>query len=446
VGSEAPDVADRPPGAPESARKLSPGPGLAAKEVAAHQLARIYDATIQIVAEQGYKALKVRDLVSRAEVSTRAFYEHFASKEDCFAQAHQMLTRRAIHRIIDAQASERNWRKRPLLVFDAFARELESEPASARFALIETYAAGDAFAEQAWRTERIFEGMLAESFARAPGMTLPPMVIEGMVAGILSVSRNRLLGNRVDQISDARNELVEWASSYVSPAAMELGRLNRKSVWRDTTLESFALQSGGGEEPWLSTGDRALILAAVADLATASGYAALTVPRIRSAAGVSRRKFDAHFEDLEDCYLAALEQRTGEALAHAARAKAAAQSKAGGVYRAISAICDHVAGDPFLTRVCLTNDFPPGPNGTRSRQRLAAATLELLTESDPLDARNNGPSAEASTGTLWSLFHHHVIRNWDLRHKVSATLSYFALAPAVGVSRTLAAIQAEQGS
>jgi AcrR family transcriptional regulator len=448
MGSEAPEVAaDRPPGAPEAGRKLSPGPGLAAKEVASHQLARIYDATIQLVAEHGYKALKVRDIVRGAEVSTRAFYEHFGSKEDCFSQAHQMVTRRATRHIIGTQVSERNWRKRSVLIFDAFARELESEPAGARVALIETYAAGGAFAERAWQAERNFEGMLAESFARSPGgVIVPPMVIEGIVAGILSVAKNSLLRGKVAKLSSAREDLVAWASSYVSPAAIELEKLDHQSVWRDTTLESVAAASSSDKASTRSSpGDRALILAAVADLAAANGYAALTAPRVRAAASVSRRKFDAYFDSLEDCYLAALEQRAGEVLAQATRAQAAAQSEAGGVYRAISAISNHIAGDPFLARVCLTDDFPPGLNGTRSRQRLVEATVELLTESSPSVAHIGDPMAEASIGALWSLFHHHVIRNRSLHSNISATLSYFALAPTIGASRTLTAIQAEQG-
>jgi AcrR family transcriptional regulator len=47
--------------------------GMAARDVAARQLARIHSATIGIVAEQGYAGLTVRDVVSYAEVSTRHF-------------------------------------------------------------------------------------------------------------------------------------------------------------------------------------------------------------------------------------------------------------------------------------------------------------------------------------------------------------------------------------
>jgi len=50
---------------------------------------------IEIVADRGYEAVKMRELVVRAGVSTRAFYKHFSSKEDCFLRSQEMVVRRA---------------------------------------------------------------------------------------------------------------------------------------------------------------------------------------------------------------------------------------------------------------------------------------------------------------------------------------------------------------
>jgi len=447
VGSRAPETSRAGSGqALPLRRKLPPGPGMAAKDVAAHQLARIHRATVDIVAEDGYKSFNVRDAVRHAEVSTRAFYELFSSKEDCFLQAHELISRRATRRIIAAQAAEPDWRERPRRIFEEFLKGLEEDPAAARLVLIETYNADEAALQQAWRAERIFEGMLEEAFARPPkGVVMPPMVVEGMVAGIASVSRSRLLAGTLPELSAASSDLIEWAVSYPGEAAAELATLDRQSIWRDTTLEPLAgPHSVGDGELWPSTGDRALILAATAELAAKHGYAKLTAPRIRSAAAVSRRKFEAYFDDLEDCYLAAMEQHAGEALAQAARAQTAASSLGGGIYRAISALCDHVANDPFLARVCLADEFPPSPNGARSRQRLIGAVLELLTSAVPINSRASIVRAEASAGAVWSLFHHHIVRDWSLRRQVAASLSYLVSAPIIGSSSAVSAIRIEQ--
>jgi AcrR family transcriptional regulator len=413
---------------------------MTAKDVAAHQLARIRHAMVSIVAEQGYKALKVRDVVRCAEVSTRAFYQLFHSKEDCFLQTYDLISRRASRRIIAAQAGERDMRKRHQLAFEEFLRGLEHKPQDAHLALVEAYAAGVTSLERVWRAERVFEEMLADAVARTPsGVPVPPLVVEGIVGGVISVSRDRLLTGNTVRLGDESNALIEWALGLVHPDAAELAHLDRQTVWRNTALEPLTVTSSGNPPP--STGDRALILKATAEMVVMKGYSHLTAPRIRATARVSRRKFDAYFDDVEDCYLDAVDQHAGEALAQATRAQSTAHSRAGGVYRAIAALCEHISNDAFLARACLDSDFPPGTNGARSRQRVVTALMELLSDSMP---PVNPTVTEVSTGALWSLFHHHMIRDWTLRRAISATLAYLALVPTIGAPEALAAIRREQ--
>jgi AcrR family transcriptional regulator len=421
-----------------SRRKLSPGPGLSAREVAAHQLARIHRATIEIVAEGGYRTLTVRDLVRRAEVSTRAFYEHFSGKEDCFLDAYDKLARRAMRRLVASQSGGWEWRTRARLILDEFIRWLDAAPGASRLALVDVYAATPASLEHAYKAERTFEDLLSRCLARPPGgVTVPPLIIEGVVGGIASIARRRLLSGRQGELHACGDELTEWALGYVDKAAVHLAQLDRRSVWDDTTQPSrSALPSGG---------DRALILAAVADLTVDKGFAYLTVPRIHSKAWISRRRFDLHFDDVETCFLAALEQRSADVVARATRAKAAAASRGGGVYRAVAAFCDHVSADPFLATVCLGNDFPFGPNGRRSRDRLISTLVETLTDGAPPQARND-IVLEASAGAVWSVFRRYVARTTPPQAKVTATLSYLASAPILGSTAALAAILTEQHS
>lgn len=427
--------------------KLHPGPGMPATDVAAHQSARIHRAMIEIVAEHGYDAVKVRELVHLAGVSSRAFYEHFESKENCFLRTYELIARPAMRQLIAAQAGERDWRQRPRLVFSAFARELEAAPHAARLALVEAYAAGPAALELARRTEGTFEAMLIESFARVPGgMFVPPMVIEGMIAGVAKVARGRLLAGREDELADLSEEMMEWALSYPGKYADELAGLDLQLVWRDTRLQPLVAPAGtGGGETGLETGDRALILASVAKLTTTTTYSDLTVSAIRRGAGVSRKVFNSHFEDVEGSFVAAMEQRTGAALAQAARAQAAGSTWSGGLYRAISALCDEIAADPLLIGVCLADDFKSNSTGSRVRTRLIATVADQLSDSTSPSGPPSALVAEASAGASWALLHHHVIR--ALAHsspQVAATLAFMALAPLVGAGEAVAAIRGEQ--
>jgi AcrR family transcriptional regulator len=397
---------------------------------------------IEIVAERGYGAVKVREIVKLASVSSKSFYRIFASKEECFLRTHDMVIRRARAGLLASQSNEREWRERPRLIYAAFARELESNPAVARVALIDAYADGPAALEQAQRAEATFAAMIAASFARSPGGALvPPMVIEGMMAGVARVARNRLLAGRQGELLGMEAEVMEWVMCFPSEFADGLRELDEGAMLGNpaTTMESVI--------PSQPTGDRAAILASIGKLVAADGYKYrdLTVPRIRSGAGVSRRTFDAHFDDVEECFLAALEQRAAEAVVEAAKAQIAGASWGGGIHRAINTYSTQIAGDPLLARVCFRDDFVAGSTGSVTRLRLITGVADQLRDSTPQESPVSAFTAEASAGAIWGMYHHHVLRDWVVHHpEISASLSYMALAPAIGAGEAMAAIRDEQ--
>jgi len=332
--------------------KLSPGPGRLASEVAAHQRARIHNAMVELVGERGYAAVKMRDIVRLAGVSTRSFYENFDSKEDCFLRTHELIVRGAARRITAAQAEELDWRERPRLVFDAFMREVMRAPHAARLVLVDAYEAGIDALEQAWHAESTFKDLIDESLAPAPGeVGMPPLVAEGIVAGVARLARTRLLAGKEEDFANLGNELTEWALSLLDESAAELAALDRASVSLGARpIETF-------EQPG---GVRASILAAAADLAAADGYASLTVSRIRDGAGVSLAAFKAEFAGIDDCFLATLELHAGEAMAESTIAQASGRTWPGGIYRAMASLCARFGRDPLLVHLCLDDDFKPG--------------------------------------------------------------------------------------
>jgi AcrR family transcriptional regulator len=431
------------PSPPEG--KLPPGPGMRAEEVAAHQSARIHRAMIEIVADRGYEAVKVREIVRLAGVSSRAFYERFESKEDCFLCTYDLIAKRAMRRMIAAQTGERDWRERPRLIFKAFAKELERDPAGSHLALAEAYLASPAALERARRNEATFVGMLAESFARTPGgVSIPPMVVEGMMSGITQVARTRLLAGRERELAGMSPALMEWALCYPGAHAGELAGLDMGRVWRDTRLEppvATAYPQGGEEGP--ASGDRALILASIAKLSGNGGYDSLTVSAIRREAGISRKVFHSYFDGVEDCYTAAMKQCTEMAIAQAALAQAAGRSSPGGVYRAISALCDEIFATPIFMAICLADVFQKGSPGSRARDGLIKSVLKQLSDTTMLPRPLSSLSTEATTAATWALFHHYVVRA-PVAPQVAATLAFMALAPVIGAGEAVEAIRSEQ--
>lgn len=427
--------------------KLSPGPGRLRKEVAAHQLTRIHRALIDVVAERGYKALRVRDVVRRAEVSTRAFYELFDSKDDCFLCSYDRLTRRATRRMVVSQAGESDWARRAEAIFGEFARQIARDPKAAHLVLVDVHRADAACADRAWRAERAFEMVFGECLSRAPGgVSLPQTIIEAIAAGVTGVARGYLSSRRADALRDASDDLVGWALRYADSSAVELAALDGGSIWRDTLLESPYLMSGQseGRRGRVGSGGHALILQRTAELAMKNGYSALTVERIRAEANVSRREFRTYFDDVAACYVAAFEQRAGEAMAQAARAQAAARTWGGGIYRAIAAYWAQVGNDPFLAQAFMTNDFPAGTTGARSRRRVIKAMADQLLDTIPHDHRPARLELEASMYAASALFRRHLSSSGSSRRNLSATLAYLLLAPAIGSRAALAEIANEQ--
>src|ERR1700709_1363669 len=62
---------------------------LAPEQVLADQRRRLIAAVPGAVAEHGYEAMSVADIVKRAAVSRNAFYNNFADKQECFATAQE---------------------------------------------------------------------------------------------------------------------------------------------------------------------------------------------------------------------------------------------------------------------------------------------------------------------------------------------------------------------
>jgi len=426
--------------------KLAPGPGRLPSDVARHQITRIHRAMIDITSKRGYESIRARDVVRLAGISTRSFYEHFASKEDCFVHTYELLVRRAGRRIIAAQEGERDWRSRLQRMLGAFLEELEGDPGAARLVLIEAPAAGPAAREQVRRAERAFEWMVAESLARQPGgIEVPALVVEGMVAGIAHVARTRLHLGREKKMSCLAGELTGWLLCFPHGDAEVLSVLDAGSVKRSG--RQWEGQSMPGFRSEESNGDRALVLAAVVKLLSTDASVDLTVPRIRSAAGISRQRFDSHFDGVDDCVLAAVDQHAGEALSRSAAAQAAGRSWPGGIYRAICTLCEQVQDNRFLANACVTRGFLLGPGTSRLGQRFAASFVEQFQHSAPEAQRPSDLVAEASANAVWALFKRQVAREPMLkRPQVAATLAYMVLAPAIGPSGAVVAIRDEQNA
>src|SRR5271170_7493379 len=90
---------------------LRPGPsGLPPGQVAEIQRSRMLSAAIQAVEEVGYTRMTVAQVISRAKVSRKTFYDVFIDREDCFLAAFEQTIGQARLLAKEAYEAEPNWR------------------------------------------------------------------------------------------------------------------------------------------------------------------------------------------------------------------------------------------------------------------------------------------------------------------------------------------------
>ena len=138
---------------------------LTQQAVAASQRLRLLDAVAQVVAAKGYGAATVADVIGRAGVSRRTFYEQFTGLEDCYLAAYEDGMRSLFDAIRRALAAlpRAGIEARIDGAIGAYLAALASQPAAAWAFTIEVMCAGRAALDRrAW--------VLAQWVARWRGM------------------------------------------------------------------------------------------------------------------------------------------------------------------------------------------------------------------------------------------------------------------------------------
>ena len=163
--------------------------GLDPELVAASQRTRLLEAVGLAVAEKGYAATTIDDIVRGAGVSKKTFYEHFRDKEDCFVAAYRSAAEVLLERVRDAHRSHDDWLERTEAGIIAYLRWLAADPALARVFLIEVGAAGPRAAEAREEVRDRYADLFArlQDEARADFPELPDLPAEIFHAVVAAV-------------------------------------------------------------------------------------------------------------------------------------------------------------------------------------------------------------------------------------------------------------------
>ncbi|HKO37827.1 MAG TPA: TetR/AcrR family transcriptional regulator [Solirubrobacterales bacterium] len=401
---------------------------------------------VELVATHGYEAVTVRGLTKRARVSSGTFYNHYRSTDDCLLSTFDLICRSTSERLLQAGQEEPDPRRRLALAIGCLFRDMAANRQAATFMLRGAPAAGPAFTSRL-RNSAMRIGLALEFCLRTGGGPhLPPHLLEGVVAGLARIGRLWLPAATEAEIGEIAAEAAEWIMSLSFPSAQgaELLVAPVPPGRRDGSTAARRLRDGN----WQGTlGDeRVMILAAAFRIAQCTGYHQLSIPMICREAGVSRRSFNRHFEGLEDCFSAALEERVASAVEASLRRRTPSAPWSTAVCEALEELCDAIEADVDSARVLLVEVSAAGTAGIDSRERQIARIARALQATAPVGREPSELAAEASTAAAWA-----ILRRRASEQSSAATasllplLAFLALAPAVGSPAALRAITASRG-
>ncbi len=178
-------------------------------QVAGLQRSRMIAATFQACAEEGAAGLSVADIVGRAGISRRTFYELFDSCEDCLLAALDQAIAAAGEEVLGAYDARAPWRMRMRSSLIALLGYLDEQPEAARLLVVESLAAGPrAFELRARALARAVAAIDEGREAGRKDVEPPLLTAEGIVGGVLAILHQRMIQGEREPLTELLNPLM----------------------------------------------------------------------------------------------------------------------------------------------------------------------------------------------------------------------------------------------
>jgi AcrR family transcriptional regulator len=190
--------------------RLRPGPGgLPRGQVTQIQRSRMLAAAVEAVEDVGYARMTVAQVISRARVSRKTFYDVFTDREDCFLAAFEQALGQARLIAQEAYESESNWRDGIRAALARLLMFMDAEPGLAKLCIVEALGAGERVLDRRGRVldelaQVIDRGRAATNATREP----PQVTAEGVVGAIFAVLHTRVLETGGEPLTDLLGSLM----------------------------------------------------------------------------------------------------------------------------------------------------------------------------------------------------------------------------------------------
>ena len=402
------------------AKKMRPGGGTRDARTAGSQRERIFAAMVATVSEKGYEATTVADVAELSGVSKSSYYEHFSDKQSGFLATIEALFGPALDYASEQGLGGEEEQARG--VFEAGIELIVAQPAAAKMALVEAYAAGAPAVEILDHTVDEIERLLTQMFERVPGREgMPPEIVRALIGGLQKVIHKRLLRGEEAELSKLAPELWGWMLSVPPPP----GRLRARRV-RTVKPLSF-------EDRQLPSNPAERLLRALAAVVSEKGYQDAKISEIVERAKTSQRTFYEHFDSKEDAIVAALDSGSAQMLAAALPAFRRGGDWPQAVHDTQEAMLHFAAEEPEYGRLGAVEMYGAGKRALEQREMVTEGMEGLLQPGYEVSPSAPPIAAEAIGGALYALLYDFVKRHGPVRLlELVPTFVYMTLAPFLG--------------
>ncbi len=454
---------------PSGAQRLDP------EEVKRDQRERLQTALIELVAERGYRAVRVLDISKLARVSQPTLYSLYKDKEELFLAAYDEISRRTEETVIEAYegaGSERERLKRAVMAFGALAA---AQPEM--IVALGAFGAGAKALKRRNEALAVIEEHLYESRALAvataaadgrapdelerpklsssplPAAELrPDLTVKVIIGGVGAVMATHLRHGRVNELPVLSDELAAWAVSY--PLKLPDGLQCPPPTGPDASAEAPPISAerarlARGPLPsgrhdlsrgFIAKSQRERIVDAIAAIVSEKGLARLTIPEIAQRASISHQTFYEMYETKQDALLGAQKagmRQTQLVIAEAYDAHAGSWPDA--VAAGLKALIAFVSSEPAHARLNLIDTFVASPASIEIRAQSLQAFAAYLRPGEheaAIDREVPSIAPEATAGGIWEIFRHYANRGHiDQLPDACPQVIYIALTPFIGAER-----------
>ncbi len=413
-------------------RRLRPGPSRSREQVDHNQRERLLAGMVSVVAERGYEATRVADVLEVSGVSRNTFYRHYANKRECFLAVLDAMVELSDPMVFDAyDRAEGPWETRMGAMFDALGAMIVSQPAVARVGWLEAYAAGPDAVARIAQIDAKAERIVRSAIAKCPERSGVPLeAVRATIGGLRKVIHTRLREGREDEIPELMPQLLEWVLSYGAP---------------DRRLRRPRNPPDGLAFPAPAPGDgRERIVAAVTEIVAERGYPATAITEIANRGAVSLTTFYQCFSGKEEALLAAIDRASAHVAAVVGPHLAAADDWQHGVAAGLHAFFGLFTVETEMARLGGIAAYEGGARALERRDRVLGIAEGLLGDGYRLRPETPAVAAEGIGASIYSLMSRQIRRRGaESLYEAAPTAAFLALAPFVG-SDAAAAIANER--